>query len=191
MNERYCHIISGANGAGKTTFATNFLPQYAKCERYVNADLIAKGIAPFSSNKVSIAAGRLSLKIIRELMEKKKTFSFETTLSGKTYLNLFMELKKNKYKLCLYYLWIPNVEIAKKRIKERVNMGGHNVPIVDIERRYKRSLENFVKYSELMDLILFFDNSKDKPYLIFEKSNDMITVHNNKLFEEVKIWIQN
>jgi len=124
-------------------------------------------------------------------MEKKKTFSFETTLSGKTYLNLFMELKKNKYKLCLYYLWIPNVEIAKKRIKERVNMGGHNVPIVDIERRYKRSLENFVKYSELMDLILFFDNSKDKPYLIFEKSNDMITVHNNKLFEEVKIWIQN
>ena len=42
------YIIAGPNGAGKTTFAKQFLPLYARCKNFVNADLIAQGLAPFS-----------------------------------------------------------------------------------------------------------------------------------------------
>ena len=42
-------IIAGPNGAGKTTFAREFLPQEADCPIFVNADLIAAGLANFSA----------------------------------------------------------------------------------------------------------------------------------------------
>ena len=45
--ERKVIIIAGPNGAGKTTFAREFLPNEAACPVFVNADLIAAGLAPF------------------------------------------------------------------------------------------------------------------------------------------------
>ena len=42
MNPKNVYIIAGPNGSGKTTFANEFLPKYAKCPNFVNADLIAR-----------------------------------------------------------------------------------------------------------------------------------------------------
>jgi hypothetical protein len=42
------HIIAGPNGVGKTTFARTFPPKYADCTNFINADLIAQGMSPFS-----------------------------------------------------------------------------------------------------------------------------------------------
>ena len=42
------YIIAGPNGVGKTTFARTFLPKYADCKNFINADLIAQGMSPFS-----------------------------------------------------------------------------------------------------------------------------------------------
>ena len=41
-------IIAGPNGAGKTTFARSFLPVEAQLPRFINADLIAAGLATFA-----------------------------------------------------------------------------------------------------------------------------------------------
>lgn len=49
-------IIAGPNGAGKTTFARQFLPKEADCPIFVNADLIAAAIAPFSPESAAIRA---------------------------------------------------------------------------------------------------------------------------------------
>lgn len=57
-------IIAGPNGAGKTTFAREYLPNEANCPIFVNADLIAAGLAPFAPETASIKAGRLMLKEI-------------------------------------------------------------------------------------------------------------------------------
>ncbi len=84
------YIIAGPNGAGKTTFARKFLPKYAKCSNFVNADLIASGLSPFSPDSAAIRAGKLLLNEIHAFAEKKSDFAFETTLSGKTHLS-FLE----------------------------------------------------------------------------------------------------
>ena len=55
-------IIAGPNGAGKTTFAREFLPNEAGCLVFVNADLIAAGIAPFQPETMAFRAGRLMLQ---------------------------------------------------------------------------------------------------------------------------------
>ncbi len=53
-----CLIIAGSNGAGKTTFATEFLPIYANCRNFINSDLIACPCSP----SVSADVRRLILK---------------------------------------------------------------------------------------------------------------------------------
>jgi len=57
-----CIIIAGPNRAGKTTFAQEFLPKYAKVVHFVNADLIAGGLSPLNPESAAIDAGRVFLK---------------------------------------------------------------------------------------------------------------------------------
>src|SRR5688500_1188577 len=76
-------IIAGPNGAGKTTFARDFLPKEAQCPQFINADLIAAGLAPFSPDSVAIKAGKLMLQEIRSYIQRRESFAFETTLSGR------------------------------------------------------------------------------------------------------------
>lgn len=81
-------IIAGPNGAGKTTFAREFLPNEADCPVFVNADLIAAGLAPFAPETAAIQAGRLMLQELRRHFAARESFAFETTLSGRGYLRL-------------------------------------------------------------------------------------------------------
>ena len=71
-----CYIIASPNGAGKTTFARVFLPEEASCLNYVNADLIAEGLSPFNPEAVALEAGKLLLKKIDGLVERKESFSY-------------------------------------------------------------------------------------------------------------------
>jgi len=114
-NHPQLYIIAGPNGAGKTTFAREFLPHYAHCKQFINADLIASGLAPFSPETEALRAGRLMLEQIRSLAKEKADFGFETTLSGVTYAALLRQLKAQGYRIQLFFLWIPTVEIALAR----------------------------------------------------------------------------
>lgn len=82
-----CIIIAGSNGAGKTTFAREFLAQEAGVIHFVNPDLIASGLSPLRPELAALAAGRLFLRELDRLAREKKDFAFESTLSGLTYFN--------------------------------------------------------------------------------------------------------
>jgi predicted ABC-type ATPase len=110
-----CYIIAGPNGAGKTTFAENFLPAEAGCLNFINADLIARGIAPFNPESVALEAGKLFLKRMDAIVAKRESFAFETTLSGLNYIGQIKKWKKIGYEVILYYLRLPNEEMAVLR----------------------------------------------------------------------------
>ncbi|MHC4439096.1 MAG: zeta toxin family protein [Planctomycetota bacterium] len=177
MNNRNVYIIAGPNGAGKTTFAIKFLPEYAKCHNFINADLIAHGLSPFSPGAAAIRAGKLVLEQIHEFAKKRVDFAFETTLSGKLYVNLFKSLKKKGYKIHIFFLWVPNSDLVVSRIKSRVAQGGHDVPVRDVLRRFNRSISNFFKlYQPLADSWMLFDNAGLTPILIAESKNGKMKI---------------
>jgi predicted ABC-type ATPase len=93
------YIIAGPNGAGKTTFAREFLPNYADCKNFINADLIAQGVSPFSPEAAAFRAGRLMLEEIDLYAKRGESFGFETTLSGRSYLSLIRGLKRRGYEV--------------------------------------------------------------------------------------------
>lgn len=154
------YIIAGPNGAGKTTFAREFLPNYANCKIFVNADLIAQGMAPFSPESAAFRAGRLMLAEIEFHASRGVDFGFETTLSGKGHLQVVRGLKKLVYDVHIFYLWVPSAELALSRVRDRVLRGGHNIPEAVVRRRFERSIRNFLgQYRPLADRWILFDNS--------------------------------
>ncbi len=78
-------ILAGLNGAGKTSFAREFLTAEGKCPIFLNADLIAAGLSPFEPEKANIQAMRLMAQRMRECVEQRLDFSVESTLAGQTY----------------------------------------------------------------------------------------------------------
>ena len=180
------YIIAGPNGAGKTTFAKEFLPHYAGCENFVNADLIAQGLSPFSPAAASIKAGRLLLKQIQEFADQRADFAFETTLAGKTYVQLLRELKRRGYVIHLFFLWIPSVELALVRIRDRVAKGGHDIPVTDVRRRFGRSVQNFWRvYRLLFDSWTVFNTSTAPPALIAKEEGGKLTVVDADVFARI------
>ena len=160
-------IIAGPNGAGKTTFAREFLPREAECPTFINADLIALGIAPFQPEKAAVRAGRLMLDMIRDCVRRGEDFAFESTLSGRTYARLVAEWKKAGYRVVIFFLDLPTAELAVKRVAARVAQGGHNVPEAVIRRRFAAGRKNFLKiYKPLADAWRHYDNSGTIPTLL-------------------------
>ncbi|MDD5505588.1 MAG: zeta toxin family protein [Candidatus Omnitrophica bacterium] len=187
MRIKNVYIIAGPNGSGKTTFANEFLPEYAKCPNFVNADLIAQGLSPFSPRTAAIKAGRLVLEQIRSLAEKNVDFAFETTLSGKSYVRLLTTLKNKGYAINLFFLWIPNAEFALGRIKDRVASGGHDVPAVDVRRRFNRGIYNFFKYYKpLSDTWLLFNNADAIPRLIAKEKDGKTDVIDKEMYDKMR-----
>lgn len=107
------------------------------------------------------------LKEIDECVAKGESFAFETTLSGLTYLRRIREWKKLGYFIHLYFLTLPNPEMAISRVAERVQQGGHNIPEHVIRRRFTAGLQNFEQhYRQAVDKWTMYDNSNDLPILL-------------------------
>ncbi|MDF3078912.1 MAG: hypothetical protein K0S09_2801 [Sphingobacteriaceae bacterium] len=171
MDIKRLYIIAGCNGAGKTTASFNILPDILDCKEYVNADEIARGISPFQPEKVSFEAGRIMLARINELLQNGEDFAFETTLATKSFASFIVKAKSAGYSVTLIYFWLESVRLAQKRVKTRVEEGGHDIPVDVVERRYHRGLKNFFDiYHAICDFIYIYDNSSNVPALVYEKN---------------------
>ncbi len=138
------YVIAGCNGAGKTTFAKEFLLKEVNCPNFLNADYLALGLSPLSPELAAMKAGRLLMAEFRELVRRKETFALESTLSGKTYVRLLKHARKIGFEIELHFLWLSSTTQAIARVHQRVRLGGHDVPVADIRRRFKRGLEHLV-----------------------------------------------
>ena len=168
------YIIAGCNGAGKTTFAKEFLPGIGVV-RFLNADEIARGLSLLRAEAVAFKAGRLLLSELRELIERRETFAIESTLSGRTYVTLFERAKQRGYAIELHYLWIPDVREAIRRVRQRVIEGGHDVPDEDIRRRFARSIQHLLDdYATLANKWFLWDNSTPPAKLLAESATHRI-----------------
>jgi len=179
-----CWIIAGPNGAGKTTFALEYLPKVALCRHFINADLIAAGLSPLAPEQQLLAASRLFLQEIEDRIAARQDFAFETTLAGRSYLKLIRRLQADGWRVELIYLALPNAEMSRLRVAERVVHGGHDIPVDDIARRFPRSLRNlFQLFSPLVDQTFCFMNNDRVPELVFQQNAEQRLVFHHEFFQ--------
>ncbi len=179
-------IISGCNGAGKTTASYTILPEMLGCCNFVNADEIARGLSPFDPESASIQAGRIMLQRVDDLLKAKEDFAIETTLATRTYVNLVKKAQAAGYQVTLLYFWLNMPSLAIERVKLRVESGGHNVSEESIRRRYDMGIKNLIRlYIPICEYWMIIDNSS-KPEIISEGGKDVTTkIHNKTLFNQL------
>ncbi len=178
------YMISGCNGAGKTTASYTILPEILNCKEFVNADEIAKGLSPFQPEKVSLEAGRIMLERIEDLLRIKADFAFETTLSTRSYVNTVKRAKESEYQVTLLYFWLNSQELAIERVKERVKEGGHNIPEQVIRRRYNKGVKNLINlFIPVVDNWMVIDNSEN-PFLTVAEGQQ----GENMIIHDKNIW---
>jgi len=181
------YIISGCNGAGKTTASYTILPEMLDCNEFVNADEIAKGLSPFNPNKVAIKAGRLMLTRIDELLESGVDFAFETTLATRSYVNTVKKAQEKGYLVTVLYFWLNSPELAVERVRIRVKEGGHNIPEKTIRRRYELGISNmFNLYIPIADYWMFIDNSKTPFEILTDGQREIEVVKNELIWDKLK-----
>ena len=186
------YIISGCNGAGKTTASYTVLPEILNCKEFVNADEIARGLSPFNPESVAIEAGRLMLQRIDFLLEKDTSFSIETTLSTKSYINLVRRAQEKGFSVRILFFWLNSPELAIRRVAERVAKGGHNIPEPIIRRRYTTGLKNlFNLFMDQVDYWDIYDNSDyPRKQIACGGKNAKTIINEDILFNQLKRYVR-
>src|SRR5205809_139544 len=161
------YVIAGPNGVGKTTFADEYLPDEVKQLEFINADLIARGLSPYDPEAVAIEAGKIALKRIKELIAQKVSFTWETTMSGRTAVGWLRRARESGYTIKAYFLWVRHPETTITRIRQRVTEGGHNIAEEVSRRRFFKTIQNFFTiYRPVMHSWKLIENNLQRPRLL-------------------------
>ena len=182
------YIISGCNGAGKTTASYTMLPEMLECSEFVNSDEFAKGLSPFQPEKAAIQASRYMILKIRYLLKRQLDFGIETTLATRTLLKTVRMAQAAGYTVTLLYFWLNSPELAVERVAARVETGGHNIPEETIRRRYRVGIDYFFHdYAHICERWILADNSQIPFRVIAEGSrNDVINIRDEATYEKIR-----
>ncbi|MEZ5346635.1 MAG: zeta toxin family protein [Pyrinomonadaceae bacterium] len=187
-------VIAGPNGAGKSTIAPFLLRDKLGVTEFVNADIIAQGLSAYSPEKAALAAGRIMLNRIGELVESEENFAFETTLSSRTFVQKLRRMQESGYDVSVVFLWLASEDLAILRVAERVKQGGHHIPAKTIRRRFQIGLKNFFQlYRNLADNWYFYDNSDVVELRLIASGNSVGTemVFDELLWNTIKLKYEN
>ena len=181
------YIISGCNGAGKTTASYSLLPEMLDCKEFVNSDEFAKSLSPFDPSQASIQASRYMLMKVRYLLKRNEDFAVETTLATRTLLKIVKAAQDAGYTVTLLYFWLNSPELAIARVKARVAAGGHNIPEETIRRRYNVGIDYFFNiYAPISERWILADNSQIPFRVIAEGSkNDVINIKDEETYKKI------
>mgnify|MGYP000118185239 FL=1 len=177
------YLFAGVNGAGKSTlYNLAMINKNIKNSIRINTDEIVKEIGDWKNNSDQIKAAKIAINLRNDCFIKGKSFNEETTLTGKTILKTIDRAKELGYELQLFYVGVSSPEIAKERIKNRVEKGGHNIENNIVEKRYYESLKNLKDVISKFDKVQLYDNSN--------KYIEFFSFEDNKILFKTKdiIW---
>jgi len=180
------YLIAGANGSGKTTLAHELLREETSLT-FLNADETAAKIG----DSAGISAGRTILTDTANMLADGNSFVMESTISGNYHLRVLDEAREKGYEIILIYVFLDAIELNLVRIKNRVRLGGHNVPEADVVRRFYRSVKNFGNVAKLADSWKLYYNGNNGYELIAIGCGDEIDVLNDDLYEQFKTGLKN
>lgn len=190
MSRQKILMIAGPNGAGKTTMTLELLKTCSMLYEFINADEIARGLAPKHPESMALTASKLMINRLKELLEADRSFVFETTASGTNYVKHLKSAKAKGYEISLTFLWLSKPEEAVKRVAQRVKQGGHNVPEDSIIRRYYAGIKNLIfHYLPLADEAFILDNSSEgsaRKLIARKNKNNSIDISDKVLWNKIQ-----
>ena len=172
-SDKTFYLIGGPNGSGKSTLAHEMIDDNPKIA-FLNSDDIARtrGVTPAQ-------AGMILLEQMQDLFSAHASFAFETTLAGKIHNKFIARAHSDGYKIVFLYVVLSSVEQNLARVRQRVAMGGHDVPESTIRRRYAKSILNFEPVAKQCDQWELYYNGDAKYELLARGVHEQVCIVNN------------
>jgi predicted ABC-type ATPase len=152
-------MIAGPNGSGKTTLTDQLRRTGLDLGSYINADEIDRGLPGPASEARSKRAQALADQWRRECLAAGASFSFETVMSHRSKIDLLQEARALGYAVSIYFVALETPKLNLERVRQRVSLGGHDVPEDRIGPRYDRCLALLPDALAQCDRAVLFDNS--------------------------------
>lgn len=150
---RFFTIIAGVNGVGKSSLTGALLSASNDLGVVIDTDEIT---AKLGGNR--LRGGKAAIEQINSAIEKGINFTQETTLSGVRTLRTIKQARERDYRIRLYYVGVNTAEESIRRIKNRVEKGGHDIPTEDVIKRYSKRFDDLLAVLLYCDEAFFFDN---------------------------------
>lgn len=163
-----CLVFAGPNGSGKSTVTSDILITGV----YINADEIQKS-GGLSVQEATKEAQRLCYTMV----DTGRDFTFETVLSSPYKLELLSYAKEKGYTIKAIFVLTNDPNINIRRVKARVDAGGHDVPVEKIVDRYYKSIRNIPKLVEIADETIIYDNSGESAEKLCFVAHDIIEIY--------------
>ena len=143
-NSRVYTIFAGINGAGKSTLYYT-LEDISFGIRLNSDEVVEQEGKDWKDWGSQLSAGKKVIELQRKCLEEGYSMNRETTLADNSIFLLIDKLREKDYQIQLFYVGVDSLDIAKKRVKERVMRGGHGVPENVMESRYRIMQKNIVR----------------------------------------------
>lgn len=153
-------IFAGPNGSGKSTAYDRFLRAGFDSGEYLNPDEIAKSLAGSRAPAVDLRAGREVIQRTRSLIDARRSFVRESTLTSREIVRSAERAIAAAYRVVMVFVAVSSTDMTRGRIAIRVAKGGHHIAREDQERRFPRAFENAPRVAGIVDVAYFLDNAE-------------------------------
>lgn len=154
-------VLAGTNGAGKSSIGGEALRRVGV--EFFNPDAVAqriRALQPMASqeqaNSLAWHAGR---RLLEQAIVDKRNFAIETTLGGATVTGLLERAADAGLQVRIWYVGLATPELHLARVRARVARGGHDIPEIDIRRRFDHSRLNVIRLLPRLTELRLYDNS--------------------------------
>ncbi len=186
------YIISGSNGAGKSTIGQDYVPTivledsaiFDGDKLYMQKHLELWKAGMRVDKKIKEIANDFVIETFNRLVDaaisSKKHFAYEGHFTEDSSWNVPRLFKSMNYVIHQIFFGLSNTDQSELRVLERVKDGGHYVPRLMIENNFYGNLEQLNRNFKLLDSLLIFDTSATAPFLLAKMINTKLELYTSK-----------
>ncbi len=154
----------------RSTYPREYKRPFESGEIYIDGeDYLHFSVNGINSYSVAIVADFFK----EQYLKHRISFSFETVFSHPAKIDILRRAQAAGFKTYMYFVATENPVINVNRIKERVALGGHDVPEEKTRSRYLRCMEQ-VRYAlPYLNRAYFFDNSTEQSIYLAEYESEV------------------
>ena len=191
------YVLAGPNAGGKSSIGGEIIRRYGG--NYFNPDEYAVALKlanpGLTDRDANSAAWEEGVRRLRNAIDKRQSYAFETTLGGETICRLLHKAAGKGIELWIWYIALDNVESHLARVQARAARGGHDIPESLVRQRYDNSRANLAGLLHKAAKVVVYDNSKTaaldegeppEPRLVLDYEKGVIK--NKKQLKDTPDW---
>ena len=180
------YIITGSNGAGKSTVGPDYLPEHMQQRPVFDGDKLfmeKRGELWRSGIKSHKECRKLAYEytsdtfdeLVENTLAARSDFAYEGHFTNEATWETPKRFKKEGYAIHLIFFGLADTGISQLRVVSRSQEGGHYVDPVTVADNFYGNLEKLDKHFAMFDSVQIVDTSEIEHKVLCVLSNGVLT----------------